>query len=1152
MKNLCIFLFFFMFICVQVNGQNKPTIGSLPNDTVIVFSGTDYLILPQVDDGDAAADQPLTITAVSSNNAILEVTEVTYQQGDKLAVVKVSEKGLKGSVTINVSVSDADGATNATMNVLVSFYDLPGIKYEVHDAVFWQQVSPVNLTPVYSRVLQESSIQGNELDFSVIPTTVNQECVTVPPCTGHDFFTGFYRGYIVAPASGKFTFFIDGSDSKGLWLSTDANIGNAKPIAVVSNNINAGIVNGNVIESAEIDLVKDNIYAMYATHWTIHSYASSIQWQGPGIVKQNIKGAQLMPVYDPIKPTAPANLHAQTIASDYVRVKWNEATDNAKLKSYHVFLNGVYYASTEGLEIAITGLTNETEYSVFVVAVDEMNNLSFPSNILNIKTYASDAIPPSAPTSITDLTISDLAARIAWSGASDLQTAVVGYNVYVDNVLYNTMGLVYADSITIKNIHPQQTYQIQIEAVDASGNKSEKSSIHSFTSIAFDFNAPELGVKKADVTFTSKAIANASGLGINCDYGLGLFDVELQKILDDLKPELLRWGTLGANPLNFADYSGVVSGKLTYAQFLKHCNDRGISCAITTGIADATDWRKDPQTFAHFIEYLNGPATSTYGAKRAAEGITEPLFEKSKGLLIELGCEVWGGAGLHNAEIGADYEAYGKWCREMALIMKASPYYEKDKVYLKYSGRNPHPSDSYGLHTKLLNGDKGELEILSISGYLGGNMNYDPAIAPGLSEAEYYKDGFSRMIRNFEGMRLQMIADMNSTGLIRPTYFYESNMTTPAYNGRLGQAVTMIDYCAGAIENGSMLPTVFHLTGGEWKIVRPGENYFKLPLFHGMKFYNRFAKGVALKGSVNTTGFIVNSSNEKMNASPIGYYLYNKGENYALMLSSRDFANDYTVRINLPVGTNPAAMGKKYVISGSDYSTIITTIDSSDITVAEGMLISVPKHSIVFVVFTGTDLNQSLPLGYYEYKKITKVSLASKNDVTVINVNRGSLDFTATVEPSDAFNKNVRWSIIGKSSNTFSNSTGLTNRLRGSGYCDGNAQIIVRATAVDDTTLYDEMLIDISKQGTNCPISIIDNIANQYQVYPNPNTGKFNILNMNNALSEITISELSGPIIQKTITQQGIIEIDLNTPPGLYLLKIKNENTTFVVKLIKQ
>ena len=44
------------------------------------------------------------------------------------------------------------------------------------------------------------------------------------------------------------------------------------------------------------------------------------------------------------------------------------------------------------------------------------------------------------------------------------------------------------------------------------------------------------------------------------------------------------------------------------------------------------------------------------------------------------------------------------------------------------------------------------MDMLDISGYLGGNLNYDPAIDPGESQLDYHKNSYAVFKQNLDGL----------------------------------------------------------------------------------------------------------------------------------------------------------------------------------------------------------------------------------------------------------------------------------------------------------------------------------------------------------------------------------------------------------------
>ena len=77
-------------------------------------------------------------------------------------------------------------------------------------------------------------------------------------------------------------------------------------------------------------------------------------------------------------PTAPTDVKATEVTETTAKVTWSEATDNVGVVGYNVYLNEtkVNDAFVTGTEYALTGLTEATEYTVRVTAVDAAENES--------------------------------------------------------------------------------------------------------------------------------------------------------------------------------------------------------------------------------------------------------------------------------------------------------------------------------------------------------------------------------------------------------------------------------------------------------------------------------------------------------------------------------------------------------------------------------------------------------------------------------------------------------------------------------------------------------------------------------------------------------------------------------------------------------
>lgn len=84
-------------------------------------------------------------------------------------------------------------------------------------------------------------------------------------------------------------------------------------------------------------------------------------------------------------PTTPTNLSASNITSTTVDLSWTASTDNTGVTAYNIYLDGVYYVSTNSsaTNVTVTNLSPETTYTFSVLAIDASNNESNLSSTIN-------------------------------------------------------------------------------------------------------------------------------------------------------------------------------------------------------------------------------------------------------------------------------------------------------------------------------------------------------------------------------------------------------------------------------------------------------------------------------------------------------------------------------------------------------------------------------------------------------------------------------------------------------------------------------------------------------------------------------------------------------------------------------------------------
>ncbi|HEY3057005.1 MAG TPA: hypothetical protein VGK31_13855 [Thermoanaerobaculia bacterium] len=127
-----------------------------------------------------------------------------------------------------------------------------------------------------------------------------------------------------------------------------------------------------------------------------------------------------------------------------------------------------------------------------------------------------------------------------------------------------------------------------------------------------------------------------------------------------------------------------------------------------------------PMTFsstevANAVEYLAGPATSPYGARRAARGHPAPWTDSFTRVHIEYGNESWNPVYRGATMFAADYGVRGN---EVLGVIKQSPYYSSSKFNLILGVQAANPYNTRTTHNASANHD-----MLAIGPYIATEIN---------------------------------------------------------------------------------------------------------------------------------------------------------------------------------------------------------------------------------------------------------------------------------------------------------------------------------------------------------------------------------------------------------------------------------------------
>ena len=248
-------------------------------------------------------------------------------------------------------------------------------------------------------------------------------------------------------------------------------------------------------------------------------------------------------------PSAPTNVVVTDVTTTTAKVTWNEATDNVAVVGYNVYLNEKKINETliTTTEYDLTALTEETNYSVKVTAVDAAKNESERSEAATFTTpKTQDTEAPSVPAGVTASEVTQTGAKITWTASTD-NVGVAGYNVYLGESRVNTSPVTVTE-YDLTGLTANTEYTVTVSAVDAAGIESARSEAATFTTLAAeeekDNEAPSVpaGVTASDVTQTGAKItwtAAADNVGV-AGYNVYVDEtkVNTDKLVEGLELEL--------------------------------------------------------------------------------------------------------------------------------------------------------------------------------------------------------------------------------------------------------------------------------------------------------------------------------------------------------------------------------------------------------------------------------------------------------------------------------------------------------------------------------------------------------------------------------------------------------------------------------------
>ena len=266
-------------------------------------------------------------------------------------------------------------------------------------------------------------------------------------------------------------------------------------------------------------------------------------------------------------PSVPGTLSASAASSSEVDLSWGAATDNVGATGYEVFrclgdgcTDLTRLAQLDGTSTSYpdTTVAQSSSYSYQVRAVDAAGNTGDFSNTASAQTPAStDTQPPSAPTGLSVSSADQTSLALVWNASSD-NVGVAGYGVYKDGPLVASPT---DTGYTLTGLLCGTSYTIAVDAYDAAGNRSDKTTITTSTAACPDTQPPSVpGTLSASAASSSEVDLSWGAATDN----VGVAGYEVFRCLGDGCTDFARLAQLDGTSTSYPDTTVAQSSSYSY------------------------------------------------------------------------------------------------------------------------------------------------------------------------------------------------------------------------------------------------------------------------------------------------------------------------------------------------------------------------------------------------------------------------------------------------------------------------------------------------------------------------------------------------------------------------------------------------------------
>jgi mannan endo-1,4-beta-mannosidase len=221
------------------------------------------------------------------------------------------------------------------------------------------------------------------------------------------------------------------------------------------------------------------------------------------------------PKNDNSAPSTPSGLTVGTRTQTSITISWSASSDNVGVAGYTVYRNGSSVGTTGSTSYTVTGLSCDSAYTLAVDAYDAAGNHSGQASANTTTTSCSDTTAPSTPGGLTVGTRTQGSISLSWTASSD-NVAVTGYTVYRNG---SSVGTTTGTAFTVSGLTCNTGYTLAVDAYDAAGNHSTKTSSSVTTAACVDTTPPSTpsGLTATNIAQTSITLnwsASSDNVGV--------------------------------------------------------------------------------------------------------------------------------------------------------------------------------------------------------------------------------------------------------------------------------------------------------------------------------------------------------------------------------------------------------------------------------------------------------------------------------------------------------------------------------------------------------------------------------------------------------------------------------------------------------------